>query len=155
MNTVEIEHKINSTHMEIYEFVKHGNTYYYSGIMFSNRNDENDIWGHNWRSNKILKACKMEEVRKLAEKNGYYDVRDFEDVVWNCYGLEGCSDKLRAIDRKYNPAYNKTKSLEPYYHGVSWGINASNYKAKYPPKLTEKQIKNRIIKKVSKIKVKL
>jgi hypothetical protein len=152
--SITIEHKVDETHMEIYEFDKSGNIYYYSGIMFSNRNDENDIWGHEWPNNKELQEKKEEEIMVLAREEGYSSASSFEYDVWNFDSFYHYTFKLMEIAEKYNPCCNKTKSGEPYYYGCSWGsYDDSDYKKKNPPKISVDKIREEILNKVSKIKI--
>jgi hypothetical protein len=95
---IEIENKISDTSMEIYEFDVHGNRVDYVGIMYSNRNDKNDVWGHKWSDPNNFKKEK-EELEKYIKEFEVYSLSD--NLVYDSKYDELCD--------RVNPICNKTK----------------------------------------------
>ena len=145
---IQIEYIINSKSKEIYRFESHMlGVWQYVGIMYSNRNDETDVWGDKW--NDHYKKVRDEELNILANKNGYDNLNEWldEDPHTN-YNIE-----LGKILLKYNPCCNKTLDGRPYYHGRSWSYGYD--KDRPLPIMTEDQIKNAILRQTTNIEIKL
>lgn len=147
--TISIHHIIDETSKEIYEFEKtSSNTWEYVGIYFSHRNDKNDVWGDQW--DKFYESHRIFNYDEIAKSLGYNDHTEiFDECDYHSYEC----DKLREIDTKYNPTCQKTKNFKTYYYGIYWGYG-SKERLNYPPKITEEQVKQEILKQTSKIKVK-
>lgn len=135
MKTVNIEYKVSPTEKEIYSFTQSGDTYIYSGIMYSNRDDNKDKWGEVWG----------EDDREEAIKDLHQMDRDEEMPYWFL------GARMNIINEKYNPCCNKTIHGKVRHHGESWGYGHN--KDKPIPKLDRKQLEALIIKKIVKIKV--
>jgi hypothetical protein len=145
---VSIEHKLNSTSKEIYEFISlERGVWKYSGIFYSNRNDETDVWGDEWE--KTYSKVRDEELNLLANKNGYADVDEWID---NDIHAE-YNEELDKIIKRYRPTCNKTLDGRTYYHGISWGYGFSE--PKHTPKISIEQIKDSILRQTSNIEIKL
>lgn len=141
---IEIEYIVSPTLKEIYWFEREGREdWRYVGIMYSRRNDENDIWGDQWEE--YYDKQKDEELEELARKHGFDSLFD---ANWD---RENCPPELRKIIDKYNPIANHTKNGEPYYCGEIF----ANWSKKPAPKLSIEEIKQKILEKISKIKVAL
>jgi hypothetical protein len=134
---IEIENKISDTSMEIYEFDVHGKKVDYVGIMYSNRNDKNDAWGHKWDDPKYLKKEK-EELEKYIKEFEVYSLSD--NLVYDSKYDELCD--------RVNPICNKTKDGKPYYHGTFWGYNSGRAKIK----MSREKLMTEILKKMGGLK---
>jgi len=132
---MKIEYKVSPTEKEIYSFTQSGDTYIYSGIMYSNRDDNKDKWGEVWGQIEYMKA--LEELDRID------DEEDLGECEYN-----GREDK---ISKKYNPCRNKTIHGKVRHHGEAWGYGYN--KDKPIPKLDRNQLEALIIKKIVKLKV--
>jgi len=92
---------LNTYHFEI--------SFVYSGYALSRRNDENDIWGHEWGS--YYKQKEHKELREFEDKHDYYP------DSWDCN--DPLDEEYYKISKKYNPVIQKTQSGEPYLYSVS------------------------------------
>ena len=146
---ISIHHKIDETSKEIYEFEKSSsNTWSYVGIYFSHRNGVCDVWGDQW--DKFYESDRLKEYDEVAKSFGYTNHSDMMD---DCDPFPYWEEKLIAINDTYNPVCQKTEYGKPYYGGIYWG-SGSNTRKQYPPKNTEKQVEEEILKQTPKIKVK-
>jgi hypothetical protein len=147
-NTVKIEHKIDSTSKEIYEFEKVGNGYVYVGIMYSHRDGVGDMWGEEWRSEKDYEKA-LDDYAKSQGYKDYDNMEDHYEYIVESHHAPEISD----IDDRFNPVCNKTKHGEIRYSGCYWGYG--DHEEKYTPKISEAEIKLKILEKTRKIKVDL
>jgi hypothetical protein len=144
MRSIQIEHIIDDTSKEIYQFENTGGVWVYTGIYYAHRNDSEDIWGDEWADNyEKEKAQKLNEVAKKLGFDDYADLLDYGNDQMEC----------DEIYTKYNPVCQKTTNGKVYYCGMSWGMGS--YKDRPSPKLTEKEIIQAITNQVSKVKIKL
>ena len=81
--SILIHHKLNETSKEIYMFEKFSsNIWAYSGIFFSNRNDEYDDWGDEWEVTR--KVAKNQKFDELVKSLGYSNRNEMlDDVEYN------------------------------------------------------------------------
>lgn len=147
--SIKIQHQVSDTSIEIYQFQNIGdNTWKYAGIYFSNRNDNNDVWGHNWDKSKKIQSQKEKDLLALAIKFGY---ETFDEAI-DCEPEGQSFDEWAAIiRRKYNPCCQKTKDGRAYYSGMFWGYG--DRKGEHEPKLSQQQIKIEILDQISRILV--
>jgi hypothetical protein len=147
MREIQIEYIIDETHKEIYGFTERGdNTYYYDSISYASRNDEDDIWGDEWREYYSEKMT--EELEKYAKLQGYEDFADLPRITG---GDDIHYYEVRNIRNKYNPSIQKTIYGEQYLHGRS----VHGFIKLPEPKMTTEEIKNAILQKITDIKVDL
>lgn len=127
--TIKVKHTISDTEREIYVFEDCSDCFRYMGIYYSRRNDANDLFGDEW-----------EEFYKEEREKALKEFEDYDDDYYN-FNTE-IEKKIKEIKNKYNPIVNKTKFGKPYYSG--------QYGGKLPaPKLTEQEIKDKILEKIS------
>jgi hypothetical protein len=146
MNRISVEHIIDDTSKEIYEFEKMGNTWHYVAYYYAHRNDRDDVWGDNWAD--YYETQRTQELDELALSLGYENSCDLSN-----YGGWEDVDKMDNIYLKYNPVCQKTIHGKPYYGGCSWGYGSRG--EKYIPKMSEEDIIKEITNQVTKVKIKL
>tara|TARA_B110000037_G_C16866405_1_gene402206 strand:+ start:29 stop:442 length:414 start_codon:yes stop_codon:yes gene_type:complete len=128
---MKIEYYISLTEKEIYSFTQTGNTYIYSGIMYSNRDYSFDKWGEVWGQIEYMKA--LEELDRIDDEE-YLDECEYN-------GREA------KISKKYNPCRNKTIHGKVRHHGEYWGYGYN--KDKPIPKFTLKEIEEKILQSIT------
>jgi len=145
--SIKIQHQVSDTSIEIYQFQNIGdNTWKYVGISFSNRSNNNDVWGHNWDKSRKIQSKKEKELLDLAFKFGYENVAE----AWDCEpDGQSFDEEAALIQRKYNPCVQKTKDGRAYYSGNYWGYG--DRKGTYEPRLSQQQIKIEILNQISRI----
>lgn len=149
MSRVVIEHIISPTLKEIYEFERQGDVWKYVGICWSRRNGENDIWGDELGA--FYSEQKVKELTELVRKHGYKDLDEYYDCAPEY--SRTLDDEFSDIVDKFSPTMTKTLSGMPYRSGVYF----SN-KPKTPdqlPKISDEEIKAKILEKISNVKIKL
>lgn len=143
---VEIEHIIDETSKEIYQFENYGNWWHYTGITYSHRNGEWDTWGDEW--DEKFKKQRDLEYDEVAQNHGYSNYGDSNyDYFVEC--------DIYEVRTKYNPVCQKTTDGRPYLSGCYWGLFSEPDGDRPAPKMTNDQIKEAIAKQISKIKIKL
>lgn len=146
---ISIPYIINNTSKEIYEFKQTTiNRWEYVGIYYSNRNDENDVWGDEW--NKFYAEKMEEEIQAVVLANGF---EDFSDMMENTCSCSFSDREISLIRRKYSPSIQKTQDGRLYYSGIYWGLGRS--KGKPAPKMSEKKISEEILRRLSWVEVRL
>tara|TARA_R110000751_G_scaffold74613_1_gene150655 strand:+ start:4109 stop:4537 length:429 start_codon:yes stop_codon:yes gene_type:complete len=140
---VEVEHIIDETAKEIYDF-EVGKIVRYVGIAFVFRDDENDVWGNEWRKHYVL-DCSNELNETCFELTGeaYDEIGDYQ---WQRYNWV-----FTKIINEYNPCLLKTKHGKTRYSAQHFGGLGN----KPPPKISNEIIKKHILEQMSKIEVEL
>lgn len=148
MNRVSVEHIIDDTSKEIYEFEKHGNYWVYVAMYQAHRNDKDDVWGDEW--NTAYEFDERDELDEVSRRLGY---DDYDNLLEEHNYSDYLPEELKEVIDKFNPVIQKTIHGKPYYGGCSWGYGSR--KEKYSPKMSEKDIVAEITRQVSKVKIKL
>ena len=148
MNKIKIEHTIDDTSKEIYEFEYRGGEWLYTGIMYSHRNDKNDVWGDDW--NTAYEFIRQEDLDRISRELVF---DDFGDLLGDYRYSDFLPDEINEIDKKYNPCCQKTAQGKTYYSGIYWGYGSTS--KKHLPKLKEEDIIRDIKRQTAKVKIKL
>jgi hypothetical protein len=108
---IQIEYIKSTTEKIIYRFTIDNNfNFNYTGILYSYRNDENDIWGDQWED--------YYGITCVAEQLAFEDKHDYYPGSWDYNPLDA---EYTAIAEKYNPVLHKTKFGKPYLSGAYGG----------------------------------
>jgi hypothetical protein len=114
---IDVPHKVSETEIRFYTFEVSRNGVVHTGTTVSRRNDENDIWGHEWREKKTPEV--LEKLRAFMDERGiHYEDDDhllhdpYEDF---CY-VSGYNEIMREL----MPAYNKLNDGKSRYNGYSY-----------------------------------
>jgi hypothetical protein len=137
---IQIEYIKSTTEKIIYSFnIDNDFNFNYTGILYSYRNDENDIWGDQWEYHYGL-TCVAEQLA-FEDKHDYYP----DGWYWNPLDVE-----YDAIAEKYNPILHKTKFGKPYLSGAYGGKLP---KFEIPEKEILKKLKSAIRTKIKNSKI--
>ena len=140
---MKIEHVIDDTSKEIYEFKFTNISWEYVGIMYSNRNDANDIWGDEWSEHFADK--RRDEINAIASELGLCSLEEMTEWDWEANGYH-----FSEVENHYNPCCQKTIHGETRCHGSYGGRHG------HPtPKISIDEIKAEILKQVSEMKIEL
>jgi hypothetical protein len=126
----KIIYQISEIEREIYEFHLHDEYIVFTGIYYSARNDEDDVWGDEWDS--YYNDAKEKEYEILDRE---FDETDLNDFIYE--------SKINNISHRYNPCANKTIHGKTYYHGDYFAGNSES-KDRPKPKISEEEIRNNI-----------
>ena len=148
---IEISHIIDDQHKEIYAFEKIISIWHYTGIGYSNRNDKDDVWGDEW--DKHYSNAKEKELNDYAVSRGYQDFDEFCDSCTSYIANDYYDGIISDIYDKYNPVCQKTLDGRTYWYGLCFGSGCDT--AEYAPKLSEEEIKHKILKQICNLKIQL
>jgi hypothetical protein len=127
MLQIKIRHEISETSEEIYIFEIYPNSIFYKGILFSNRDSKDDIWGYGYED--YLNIKHSEEIQELT--------RMFDNDILS---LDEYNDRLDVI---FAPKNSKTIHNKSRLTGTFGGHT------EYPPKIEPVKLKQMIIKEVN------
>lgn len=131
---ITIRNKVSETYEEIYEF-KLGSTLEYQSIIFSRREDSNDIWGYDWARHYFDdEALDIKNLRK------YYNVNDIDDHFYLLENNCNYNKRYKDIINKYNPVHNKIDGKSRL--SAIYGSGMGSMWIRHPPKIP----KNKLIK---------
>lgn len=137
---IQIEYIKSTTEKIIYSFnIDNNFNYKYTGIWYSYRNDEKDIWGDQWEYHYGL-TC-------VSEQLAFEDKHDYYPDSWDYNPLD---EEYQAIAKKYNPVCQKTKFGKPYLSGAYEGKLP---KFEIPEKEILKKLKSAIRTKIKNSKI--
>lgn len=126
----EITYQISETEREIYELNLLEGYIVFTGIFYSARNDENDVWGDEWNTYYANTQQKL-----YAELNREDEETHLDDFIYE--------SKRKSIQEKYNPCYHKTIHGKTYYHGEYFAGNSES-EDRPKPKMSKEEIRDNI-----------
>tara|TARA_R110000751_G_scaffold306332_1_gene424439 strand:+ start:42 stop:470 length:429 start_codon:yes stop_codon:yes gene_type:complete len=138
---IDIVHIIDERSKEIYSFKYGSNSWIYSGITYSFRDDRKDVWGDDW--SEYYQNDLDKELNRWALKTFQEEFNDLSMFQLD-YSLPAIND----IKKRYNPVILKTKHGHRRLSGQSFG-----HSPKPQPKITNAAILQEIVRLVSNMEI--
>jgi hypothetical protein len=139
---VNIHHIISDTEKEIYGFTSQYDSWKWTSLTFSNRDDINDIWGDQWSA--YYYKQRGEELNALSMK-----------IFGLPFGEVAGSDVMYGHNHHFNEIYAKySPTIQKTIHGKTrYSARSFATKNDLIPKLTAEEIKQGIVNEVKKMRI--